>query len=71
MILIIIQSAIVTTQPFHHLLTNILILFHSRFGGGRRGISDRRVYVSNIPYEYKWQDLKDLFRQQGSHKKFT
>lgn len=24
----------------------------------------RRVYVSNIPYEYKWQDLKDLFRKE-------
>lgn len=24
----------------------------------------KRVSVSNIPYEYKWQDLKDLFRQQ-------
>lgn len=23
-----------------------------------------RVYVSNIPYEYRWQDLKDLFRSQ-------
>ncbi|KAF5301539.1 hypothetical protein FQR65_LT08844 [Abscondita terminalis] len=23
-----------------------------------------RVYVSNIPYEYRWQDLKDLFRNQ-------
>lgn len=25
--------------------------------------SSRRVYVSNIPYEYRWQDLKDLFRR--------
>nr|CAD7599733.1 unnamed protein product [Timema genevievae] len=24
--------------------------------------SERRVFVSNIPYEYRWQDLKDLFR---------
>jgi len=24
----------------------------------------RRIQVSNIPYEYKWQDLKDLFRQE-------
>lgn len=23
----------------------------------------KRVYVSNIPYEYRWQDLKDLFRR--------
>lgn len=25
--------------------------------------TSRRVYVSNIPYEYRWQDLKDLFRR--------
>lgn len=24
----------------------------------------RRIYVSNIPYEYRWQDLKDLFRKE-------
>ena len=34
-------------------------------GGGRRAPAERRVYVSNIPYEYKWQDLKDLFRKEG------
>lgn len=27
-----------------------------------RGVS-KRIYVSNIPYEYRWQDLKDLFRR--------
>lgn len=24
--------------------------------------SDRRVHVSNIPYDFRWQELKDLFR---------
>lgn len=24
----------------------------------RSGGSNKRVYVSNIPYEYRWQDLK-------------
>lgn len=24
-----------------------------------------RVHISNIPYEYRWQDLKDLFRNEG------
>ncbi|CRK96705.1 CLUMA_CG009891, isoform A [Clunio marinus] len=24
----------------------------------------RRIYISNIPYEYRWQDLKDLFRRE-------
>lgn len=31
--------------------------------GGMKS-SNCRVYVSNIPYEYRWQDLKDLFRSQ-------
>lgn len=22
-----------------------------------------RIYISNIPYDYRWQDLKDLFRR--------
>lgn len=30
-----------------------------RHGGG----NNKRVYVSNIPYEFRWQDLKDLFRR--------
>lgn len=35
-------------------------------GKDRAGLksSQCRVYVSNIPYEYRWQDLKDLFRNQ-------
>lgn len=34
-------------------------------GGGERGrkSSNNRVYVSNISYEYRWQDLKDVFRK--------
>lgn len=31
-------------------------------GGGGRSGPDSRVYVSNLPYEMKWQDVKDLFR---------
>ncbi|XP_012275710.1 myelin expression factor 2 isoform X2 [Orussus abietinus] len=31
--------------------------------GGRK-VSERRIYVSNIPYDYRWQDLKDLFRTE-------
>ncbi|CAG9856984.1 unnamed protein product [Phyllotreta striolata] len=37
-------------------------------GGGREPRSMRssqnRVFVSNIPYEYRWQDIKDLFRNK-------
>lgn len=28
-----------------------------------QGNNGKRVYVSNIPYEFRWQDLKDLFRR--------
>ncbi|XP_055633554.1 heterogeneous nuclear ribonucleoprotein M [Toxorhynchites rutilus septentrionalis] len=45
---------------------------NSRFSNDRdrsrdrdRDRSDcRRIYVSNVPYEYRWQDLKDLFRKE-------
>uniref|UniRef100_A0A336KI76 CSON010885 protein n=1 Tax=Culicoides sonorensis TaxID=179676 RepID=A0A336KI76_CULSO len=33
-------------------------------GGNPGGKNTRRIYVSNIPYEYRWQDLKDLFRRE-------
>jgi hypothetical protein len=29
-------------------------------GGGRRAPADCRVFVSNIPFDMKWQDLKVL-----------
>ena len=44
----------------------------SRFSGGggakpptsgaRRAPPERRVFISNIPFEMKWQEVKDLFR---------
>lgn len=30
----------------------------------RSGKSDCRVFVSNLPYDYRWQDLKDLLRKE-------
>ena len=36
-----------------------------RGGGGRpRAALDRRVFVNNLPFEAKWQDVKDLFRKE-------
>ncbi|KAJ5190407.1 Nucleotide-binding alpha-beta plait [Penicillium cinerascens] len=32
-------------------------------GGGGGGGSGRQLYVSNLPFNVGWQDLKDLFRQ--------
>ncbi|EZA60316.1 Heterogeneous nuclear ribonucleoprotein M [Ooceraea biroi] len=36
----------------------------SRERNDRRKACDRRIYVSNIPYDFRWQDLKDLFRTE-------
>jgi len=33
--------------------------------------STRRVYISNIPYECRWQDLKDLFRDNVGDVQFV
>ena len=27
----------------------------------------KRVVVSNIPYDLKWQEIKDLFRREGKY----
>ncbi|CAL8098877.1 unnamed protein product [Orchesella dallaii] len=27
-------------------------------------LADKRVYISNIPYDSRWQDIKDLFRKE-------
>lgn len=31
-----------------------------------RAPSSRRVYIANIPYDAKWQDIKDLFREKSN-----
>jgi RNA recognition motif-containing protein len=33
-------------------------------GKMRKGPADKRIFVSNLPYEMKWQEVKDLFRQE-------
>lgn len=30
-----------------------------------RSCPECRIHISNIPFEYRWQDLKDLFRNEG------
>ncbi|XP_045483012.1 heterogeneous nuclear ribonucleoprotein M-like [Harmonia axyridis] len=37
---------------------------------GNKG-AGHRVYVSNIPYEFRWQDLKDLFRVEVGDVQFV
>jgi len=36
------------------------------FGGAGAGGGARQIYVSNLPFNVGWQDLKDLFRQAGA-----
>ena len=40
---------------------------HTMGGGGRKtkkGPPEKRVFVSNLPFEMKWQEVKDLFRKE-------
>ena len=37
----------------------------SRGHGMREKDAKVRLYVSNIPYDIRWQDLKDVFREKG------
>ncbi len=30
----------------------------------KRAPPERRIFVSNIPYEMKWQEVKDMFRDE-------
>ena len=30
----------------------------------RRGPPERRVFISNLPFDMKWQEVKDLFRKE-------
>ena len=34
-------------------------------GGGGAGVAGRRVYVGNLSWDCKWQDLKDHMRSTG------
>lgn len=31
----------------------------------RINLISKRVIISNVPYEMKWQDIKDIFRKEG------
>merc|ERR1712223_411946 len=33
-------------------------------GSSRRAPPERRIFVSNIPFEMKWQEIKDMFREE-------
>jgi len=31
-----------------------------------RKIACKKVFVSNIPYEFKWKELKEIFKREGN-----
>lgn len=35
--------------------------------GEKKGPNRNRVFISNIPYDMKWQAIKDLMREKGKH----
>uniref|UniRef100_A0A8C0LFK3 Myelin expression factor 2 n=1 Tax=Canis lupus dingo TaxID=286419 RepID=A0A8C0LFK3_CANLU len=35
--------------------------------GEKKGPNRNRVFISNIPYDMKWQAIKDLMREKGNH----
>lgn len=34
--------------------------------GEKKAINRNRVFISNIPYDMKWQSIKDLMREKGN-----
>ena len=37
----------------------------------KKGNVDRRIFVSNLPYEVTWQMIKDLFRKEVGEVNFV
>lgn len=40
--------------------------YKDKHGGEKRGAHRNRVFISNIPYDMKWQAIKDLMREKGN-----
>lgn len=52
-----------------YLLTSILTLIY--LDGGRRNYrNEGMVYISNIPYDVRWMELKDLVREKAGEVRF-
>lgn len=39
--------------------------YKDKHGGEKKGAHRNRVFISNIPYDMKWQAIKDLMREKG------
>lgn len=40
--------------------------YKDKHGGEKKGAHRNRVFISNIPYDMKWQAIKDLMREKGN-----
>lgn len=40
--------------------------YKDKHSGEKKGAHRNRVFISNIPYDMKWQAIKDLMREKGN-----
>lgn len=40
--------------------------YKDKHGGEKKAAYRNRVFISNIPYDMKWQAIKDLMREKGN-----
>lgn len=40
--------------------------YKEKHGGEKKVAHRNRVFISNIPYDMKWQAIKDLMREKGN-----
>lgn len=40
--------------------------YKEKHGGEKKAAHRNRVFISNIPYDMKWQAIKDLMREKGN-----
>lgn len=40
--------------------------YKEKHGGEKKSAHRNRVFISNIPYDMKWQAIKDLMRDKGN-----
>lgn len=40
--------------------------YKDKNGAEKKGAQRNRVFISNIPYDMKWQAIKDLMREKGN-----
>lgn len=43
--------------------------YKDKHGGEKKAAHRNRVFISNIPYDMKWQAIKDLMREKGNFRR--